>query len=392
MIRIAIDLDEFFGPVLGGGGQGRVISNLVKELAVIDQVNQYTLFSVRKMTELPQNLKNLPPNFRLVQISTLKPQLLFLLWHTLRWPPIEWFIGEQDIIHATTTGIVPACRKARSTEAHEGRLILTVYDLVWWRFPQGLNRWGRFFHRSGLFIGAREATWLATISESTRQEVLACLPGKINPSKVKTVLIADDSAFKPIDSQSKIQAVCQKYNLPNSYIINIGTLEPRKNLPRLLQAYAALPPDLRAEYHLVIVGGYGWKVPTMQSLIVALGLEKQVTWTGYLSDEEMNILLSGATLFVYPSLYEGFGLPILEAMKCDVPIITSNVSSMPEVVGEAALLVDPTSVEELSTAMSQLLRRPELRQHLIEKGRYQRSQFSYRRMAEEMLELYENCH
>ncbi|MDP9316325.1 MAG: glycosyltransferase family 4 protein, partial [Chloroflexota bacterium] len=129
----------------------------------------------------------------------------------------------------------------------------------------------------------------------------------------------------------------------------------------------------------------------LQQLVATLGLEENVIWTGYIPDKELSVLLSGATIFVYPSLYEGFGIPILEAMQCDVPIITSNISSMPEVAGDAALLVDPTNVEELTAAMQQLLFDENLRTQLVERGRIQHTHFSYRHMAEEILTLYQTA-
>jgi glycosyltransferase involved in cell wall biosynthesis len=380
-LNIAIHIDALLGTV--PGGQGRVILNLIKELSEIDRVNYYTLFAIRDMQRLAEEIRQLPPNFRLQQLPAIKPQLQFLLWHTLRQPPVDLqrFLGRQDILHVTTPGLVPACKHAR--------LVLTVYDLVCWRFPQGLNRWGRFFHRSGLRIGAREATAIATISEATRQDLLTHFGPAIDAERVRTIPIAAIADFAPILDPAQIDQARQRFGIRGKYIINIGTLEPRKNLARLLQAYATLTPALRATYTLVIVGPYGWKIQGIQQLVDSLGLQNQVIWTGHLPDHDMNILLSGATLFAYPSLYEGFGIPLLEAMQCDVPILTSNVSSLPEVAGNAALLVDPTDVTAIATGLSRLLEDEALRAQLVENGRIQRTRFSYRAMAEQYLDLYQ---
>jgi len=375
-LRIAINIDTVFTSV----GMKYVVLNLISELAKIDTVNQYTLFSVKKQVPLPASLVNLPPNFRLVQLSSIKPQLTWLAWHTLRWPPIEWFIGEQDVVHATTMSIIPACK--------ETKLLVTVPDLVWRRFPQGLKFWGRFFCRTGLSIIAHNVCYITAISDATRNDTLAYLQNNSQLDHIQTIQIATSYSFQPFIDTQVIRKVCEKYGIADNYIINIGTVEPRKNLARLLQAYALLPFSMREKYQLVIVGPYGWKMPTIKMLAESLNLQDQVIWTGFVTDEDLPILLSGATIFVYPSLYEGFGLPILEAMQCDVPVITSNISSMPEVAGDAALLVDPMNVEDISAKMEQLLNEPNLRQHLVERGRIQRMKFSWRRTAEEYLELY----
>lgn len=380
-LKIAIHVDGLLGAV--PGGQGRVILNLLTELSQIDRVNQYTLFAIRDLQRLPEELRQLPPNFRLRQLPTIKPQLQFLLWHTLRQPPVDLqrFLGPQDVIHATMPGMVPASKHAR--------LVLTVYDLVCWQFPEGLNRWGRFFHRSGLTIGAREAALIATISKATRYDLLAHFGSAIDAERVRTIPIAANADFQPVLDTAQIDQLRQKFGIQGQYIINIGTLEPRKNLDRLLRAYATLPPALRAAYTLVIVGPYGWKIPVVQQVIDSLGLQNQVIWTGHLPDREMNILLSGATVFAYPSLYEGFGIPLLEAMQCDVPILTSQISSLPEIAGDAALFVEPTDVAAIGAGLRRLLEDAALRAALVEHGRIQRTRFSYRAMAEQYVELYQ---
>ncbi len=379
-LRIAINVDMLFMPV--PGGQGRVIANLIKELAHIDQTNQYTLFSVHHPTHVPDIFRHLPNNFQLQHVPSIKPQLSFLAWHTLRWPTMEnTALGQQDVIHATTPSIVPACKNAR--------MVMTVYDLVCWRFPQGLNLWGRYFQRTGMKAAVREAAYITAISDATRQDFLKQFAGQVEPDRIRTIPIAATSNLKLVQDQDLIKRVCDRYKINRPFIVNIGTLEPRKNVGRLLKAYAALPPPLRATYQLIIVGPYGWKVPELQQLVATLQLENDVIWTGYIADNELSVLLSAATIFVYPSLYEGFGIPILEAMQCDVPIITSNISSLPEVAGNAALLVDPTNVEELAAAMKHLLLDENARAQLVERGRVQRTRFSYRRMAEEVLALYQ---
>ncbi|MFL5618866.1 MAG: glycosyltransferase family 4 protein [Gemmatimonadaceae bacterium] len=373
-LKVAIGVDDLFGPVPGGGGQGRVVVSLLRELAEWDTETEYTLYSARAIGTLPPVLASLPPHMRLVQLPVRKPQLTYLGWHTLRRPRLERWIGAHDVVHATSPNVVPACGDAR--------LVLTVHDLVWSRFPEGLTFWGRFFHRTGLTIAAREAAAIAADSEATRADVFERMGDDLDRSIVHCIHLGTD--FVAVKDASRIAAVQATLGITGDYVLAIGTREPRKNHRRLLEAFHALPNELRARTQLVVVGAAGWGVEGGW-----LDSTDRVVWTGYLPDEDMRALLSGATAFAYPSLFEGFGLPILEAMACDVPVITSNTSSMPEVAGDAALLVEPTNVPSITAALSRLLGDDALRRSLVARGRIQRARFSNRRMAEQYRDLYE---
>ena len=375
-LRVAIGVDDLFGPVPGGGGQGRVVLNLLRELAEWDTNTEYTLYSARPIGVLPAPIASLRPHVRWVQLPVRKPQLTYLAWHTIRRPPIERWIGPQDVVHATSPNVVPARSAAR--------LVLTVHDLVWWRFPEGLTVWGRFFHRTGLEIAAREAFAIATDSEATRADVLERMGRAIDPSKVHCIHLGTE--LRAETDPARIAAAKLAFGITGDYVLAIGTLEPRKNHRRLLEAFDALPAHVRGRTQLVVVGAPGWGLER-ESLVA----RDRVVWTGYISDEDMRALLTGATAFAYPSLFEGFGLPILEAMACDVPVITSNTSSMPEVAGDAALLVDPENVSEITAALVRLLGDGELRRTLAARGRVQRTRFSVRATAERYRELYERA-
>lgn len=377
-LRIAIGIDDLFAPVPGGGGQGRVIINLIRNLAVLDRESRYTLFSTRKIAGVAQLLGALPPNFRFVQIPASRPALRFLQWHVLRRPFIERWIGLQDVIHATTPGVVPPTVAAR--------MVLTVYDLVWWRFPEGLNGWGRFFHRTGLFHAIRHGAAIAAISDATRREIRALAKGRPIKGGLHVFPIA---ASEPEGlSRPAASDVALRLGISKQYVVTVGTLEPRKNHRRLLEAFASLPREVRSRFQLVVIGAVGWKVPPLRDTVQELGLEGQVVWTDYLPDRDMEQVVAGATVFAYPSLYEGFGIPVLEAMRLGVPVLTSNVSSMPEVAGDAAVLVDPHKRESIADGLLRLLTDPELRVTLIARGRIRVRAFSFRRMAEQYLALY----
>lgn len=380
-LRVAINVDELFGRVPGGGGQGRVITQLVAHLAAIDPETQYTLFSARRIRALPEPIAALPGNFRLVQLPAgPRGEWLHFAWHALRRPAVERWLGPQDVVHATTTAAVPAVRSAR--------LVVTVHDLVWWRFPRGLNWAGRFVHRTGLRIAAREAAAVAAVSDATRREALEYLGPAANPARFAVVHNAAAAEFGEVVPDDSRQAASWRHGLPDRYIAAVGTVEPRKNLPRLIAAYGALPAGLQEAVGLVLIGPYGWKMEEWRERLGDARPAGRVVWTGYVPDADLRAILAGADLFAYPSLLEGFGIPILEAMLAGVSVVTSNTSSMPEVAGDAALLVDPADTAAVAAALERALTDGDLRRHLIAAGRARARQFSFAAMAEAYLALY----
>ncbi|MBI3802781.1 MAG: glycosyltransferase family 4 protein [Nitrospirae bacterium] len=198
-----------------------------------------------------------------------------------------------------------------------------------------------------------------------------------------------EAHFKPVPV-AFLNPVLSKYGLkPGSYILYIGTLEPRKNIINLLRAYATLPTRLREQYPLVLGGGMGWLMETLDMQIQKLGIQSSTIKTGYLPGGDLPALYSGAAVFVFPSLYEGFGLPPLEAMACGTPVITSNVSSLPEVVGEAGVQVHPEDVGRLAAEIEDLITDPARRALLSQKGLERAKQFSWERCAALTLDVYD---
>jgi len=233
------------------------------------------------------------------------------------------------------------------------------------------------------FLQAADA--VIAISESTRRDAIR-LYG-MDEEKIRVIYEGVSPRFC-VASPEAISVVRQKHSLPESFILSVGTIEPRKNLTSLLGAYRALK-NQGAEWKLVIVGKKGWLYEGFFSRLRELGLENEVIFPGFVPDEDLPAFYSAADLFVFPSLYEGFGLPVLEAMACGAPVITSNTSSLPEVAGEAALLVDPTSVEELAGGMRRVLESKELRDELRAKGPKQAAKFRWENAARETLSVYE---
>ena len=185
-------------------------------------------------------------------------------------------------------------------------------------------------------ISARQADALISVSESTRQDMIRLLD--VHPDKVFTTPLGVDPSFKVTDNENKLRQVAEKYSLPEQFILYLGTIEPRKNLPLLIQIYKQLV-DEGILHKLVLVGKYGWMYDEVLDLIKELDLQSKVIMTGYIAQNDLPLVYNLASLFVYPTIYEGFGLPALEAMACGVPVITSRIASLPEIIGEAGLLV-----------------------------------------------------
>jgi glycosyltransferase involved in cell wall biosynthesis len=207
-------------------------------------------------------------------------------------------------------------------------------------------------------------------------------------NRVDVVHLAADERCSPVQHGSR-ERLAAKYGIRSSYIFNLGTIEPRKNLKRLIQAYAMLPAARKAECSLVIGGGGGWLNSDIYRYVQDNGLGQYVKLIGRVDDEDLPALYTSCEVFVYPSMYEGFGLPVLEAMACGAPVITSRTSSLPEVAGDAAILVDPEDVRSIRDAMEDLLTNPGQRSILREKGFKQSKRFSWRRTAQETLGVYE---
>jgi len=286
-----------------------------------------------------------------------------------------------DVLHASdVTQFVPP----------GAPLVSTVYDLTPMLFPDWHTRSNRAgFERKMRYVRAQGQMVIA-VSEHTKRDLMKVLA--IPERQIQVVYGGVDPRYRPIHDRGEINRVTRKYGLSGSgYILHVGTLQPRKNLVRLIEAYAMMldrcgdrtPP-------LVLVGGRGWLYEEIFQSVERLGLQRQVIFTGFVDREDLPALFNGALFFVYPSLYEGFGIPVLEAMACGVPVIASNVSSLPEIMGEAGVLVDPTDTEGLAGALITLLDAPEQRRRQRAAGLARAALFSWERAARETLEVYES--
>jgi len=297
-----------------------------------------------------------------------------LLAHFLHLPQDRLFPGI-DLFHATDH-LLPRLARARS--------VFTLYDLTFHFYAKThklLNRWflalmtPRFLQR---------ADAITAISESTRRDA-ARLYG-IDAAKIKVIYPGVSSRFRPASTE-QIAEVRQRYSLPDRFILSVSTLEPRKNLGSLLEAITLLKPPL--DLPLVLVGKKGWLYQGLLQKLNGLGLERRVLLTGYAPDDDLPSLYSAADLLVYPSIYEGFGLPVLEAMACGTPVVTSNPSSLPEIVGDAEVTVNPQDVHALADAIVHVLTDEARRNEMKVRGMERAAQFTWERAARETLALYQ---
>jgi glycosyltransferase involved in cell wall biosynthesis len=261
--------------------------------------------------------------------------------------------------------------------------VITICDVTPLLFPAAHGRMNVWHHRFALPAILKRADRIITISECSKRDI-ARVYG-VPEEKISVTLLAADERYR-VDPEG-LPGVALAM-LPRPYILNVGTLEPRKNLDGLLKAFAAAKKK-GIPHQLVVTGAKGWGESRIAPLVKDLGIEGSVTFTGFIADDDLTHLYREADFFVYPSLYEGFGLPVLESMACGTPVLTSNSSSIPEVAGDAALLVDPQSESELSSAILKLAGDEGLRLSMRGKGLAQAGKFSWERTVCETLSIYE---
>lgn len=372
-MRIGIDISR---TVEERTGVGCYAARLVKGLAEIDTENEYLLY--------PYFWECFPPQWRSAQTPE-KPN--FQLWGEDL--PLEeiyrrWTTGEEDqvaggvdVIHSTAF-TAPALKRAK--------LVVTMHDLTFLTHPHLHTPTNREFCLRVTEKVAERAAMIIAPSLSTKHDLLQHYP--ILEERIVVIPEAAAEDFYPIRDQTEVRRVLAKHGIFYNYLLFVGTIEPRKNLLTLIHAVADLLKNGRPRYLLVVAGASGWLNSDVYQWVQSLGLQDCMRFLGYVEVEELRALYSAARVFVYPSLYEGFGLPVLEAMACGAPVITSNTSSLPEVAGEAAILVPPTDVGELKQAIEAVLSDQQLRLRLRQQSLKQAARFSWRETARRTLEVY----
>jgi glycosyltransferase involved in cell wall biosynthesis len=349
---------------------------LCAALARLDSTTDYRLF-VAGATR--GTLPAVPGRNFTWRPTRIPPRDWARIWHRARLPwPVETMTGRVALLHATDFTLPPTLPGTRT--------LLTVHDLSFVRVPETASPSLKAYLDAVVPRSVRRADHVLADSEATRDDLIALYGTP--PNKITVLWSGVDSRFAPVRDPAKLEDIRQRYKLPSGpFVLSVGTVQPRKNYGRLIEALAYLRGDM-PDLGLVIVGGRGWLDDPIYAALDEHSLRDAVVFTGFAVDEDLPALYSLARVVALPSLYEGFGLPVLEAMACGTPVVTSNVSSLPEVAGDAALLVDPLDVAALTESLRRLLTDETLRADLITRGRGRAASFTWERAARQLLGVY----
>lgn len=349
-------------------GIGQYILHLVDGLAAVDHENEYVLLQSRKdNTTILEK-----PNFRRVSLWT--PSHHRLERHSLN---VELMRLGLDVLHSPD--FIPPHRPSCKS-------VITVHDLAFLLYPHFLTRESARYY-GHIDQAVRWTDHIISVSESTKRDTIQHLG--VAEDKITVVHEAANPIFRPVDREEATEQVRNRHGVDGPYILFVSTIEPRKNVPSLVRALWQIQECYKEDVRLVLAGGRGWLFEDAFAMVEELKLDGRVHFLGRVSSEDLLYLYNAAQMLAHPAFYEGFGLPPLEAMACGLPVIVSNVASLPEVVGDAALLVDPHDVDELTFAMWRVLNDPDLCQEMREKGLKQAGCFSWERAARETAAIYQ---
>lgn len=382
-MKIGIDARFLTHPQMGGFKT--YTANLVTALAAVDNQNQYVLYLDRPSGDneaVPQR-----PNV-VARVVPGNLPVVGMPWREQVELVRQAAADGVDLFHAPC---LTAPLRLRCP------LVVTIHDMIW-LLPHRLSRGGAWsfrrrlmdrYYRSVPRWAARRAAAVITVSRAAKDSIVEQLG--LDARRVTVTYEAPAPSFRRIADAGQIEAARRRHGLESGFILAIGSADPRKNLQTLVAAFALLPQDLRARYRLVIVWTHSLLAPTLNDTIQSLGLKERVRCLERVSDADLVLLFNAASVFVFPSLYEGFGLPPLEAMACGTAVVASNNSSIPEVLGDAALLVDGEDRTSIANAMARVLTDADRRATLIERGLQRVGRFSWEKCARETLKAYEGA-
>lgn len=339
-----------------------ILQNL-RHLAWEEDGPEYLLFT-RQAAELEKHR----PDIQVIRSRwPTERRLVRLAWEQMAWPALAARL-KLDLLHSMAF-VTPALSPCPT--------VVTVYDLSFIHFPDSFPALQRLYLRSQTARSCRQARRVIAISESGRQDIHQLFGVEL--ARIDVVRPGVDEIFRPLPA-TEVASFRRRRKLSAPFILHVGTLQPRKNIPLLLEAFAHLKrPDLQ----LVLLGGKGWMFDEIYRRVETLGLRDQVRFTGYVPDADLPFWYNAATLFVFPSIYEGFGMPVVEAMACGTPVVAANTSSIPEAAGDAASLFPPQDAEQLADRMLGVLQDEALLIKMQAMGLQQARQFSWRRAGRE---------
>jgi glycosyltransferase involved in cell wall biosynthesis len=379
-VKIGIDICRLGDPWTG---VGNYIVNLLAGLAAVDAENQYLLYPYFPECfppRLADMAAHVPPQANFSLWGAGRPELLVkLLWFKLKLPQ-RWFLASTEVTHSTNLA---------GPRLSGSRLVVTVHDLSFCREPAWHKEDNVAFSLRALGRAVRHATLLITPSAFTAAELEELHPAA--RGRVRVVPEAVLPLYRPEPHHGEAARVRARHGLERPYLLFVGTLEPRKNLERLIVAYHRLLAKGQEEFDLVLAGGPGWKAAGIEAAINHPAGRGRVRRLGYVPGPELPALYQGAWALVYPSLYEGFGLPVLEALACGTPVVTSRTASLPEVAGEAALYLDPLDQDDMLAALERITGEPGLREELAAKALAQAARFSQEAMGRAALAVYQEA-
>jgi glycosyltransferase involved in cell wall biosynthesis len=364
-VRIAIDARK-----LHDFGIGTYVRNLLRELARLDGETDYVLICQDADRTLAADLG---PNFRAV-VARARP-------YSVREQielPIELRRARPDVFHEPHY-VLPPLTRCRS--------VVTIHDCIHVMFPQYLpSRLAHSYARTFLWTATRQASRILTVSEASKRDIVRFF--NVAPEKIHVIYNAIDPRFGIPPPEEEVERVRERYQLQNPFVLYAGNIKPHKNLERLIEAFHRLRRGRFDDLKLLIIGDEISKYATLRRTVHRLKLHKHVRFFGFVPDQTLAVLYRLAAVFVFPSLYEGFGLPPLEAMASGTPVVTSNVSSLPEVVGDTAVLVDPHDVDSIVAGLRTVLTDPVRADDMRRKGLERAREFSWERSVAKTLEVY----
>jgi glycosyltransferase involved in cell wall biosynthesis len=374
--------------------------NLLLNLFEMDQENEYVLFyNSWKRPRFDFSIFTKFPNVTLKRFRIPNKILNFSFWY-LGWPHIDKLAGPPRVdkrsprVEAGGADVVFLSNIIFGAVSEKTKLIVTIHDLSFERYPEHFSAKRRLWH---MFINpkkiCRRADKIIAVSESTKNDVVALY--KIPSKKVEVIYSAVDEKFRIISrNDQKLLEVKEKYRLPYKFILYLGTIEPRKNIIGIIRAFDELQLEAHKagnmdilKYKLIIAGAKGWLSQEIFQEKRKAQFRDHIQRIRFVRDEDKEYVYNLASLFVYPSFFEGFGFPPLEAMRCGVPVIASNNSSLPEIVGDGGILVDPDKPEEIFRAMKEVVNNHKLRETLIKKGLEKSTEFDWKKTAQETLKI-----
>ena len=367
-MRIAIDAHSVG---TGLGGNESYATNLIEALAEIDQTNRYTLYVTKR--EGVERFSNRWPNFSVR--STLPHTPLIRIPLTLS---AELRRNPVDVLHVQFT----------APPFSPCPVVVSIHDLSFEHLPHTFKWRSRKQLRITVRRTARQAAQVIALSEHAREDIVKTY--QVSPDKISVIPLSAGDQFRPISDEGELQRVRQTYGIEGAYMLSVGAIQPRKNLGRLVAAYSRLrgtKPEGKLP-KLVLAGKCAWLYDETLRAIKELQLSDSIILTGYVPESDLPALYSGALCFIYPSYFEGFGLPPLEAMQCGVPVIVGDRTSLPEVVGDAGVLVDPFDVNALAAAIEKVVSEPALRARLSVQGLARAKLFDWRKTARQTLAVY----